>query len=196
MSDPSEVSLITEIVLRERASRDLAQWESMRTTFASDSYVHLSWFTGTGPSFVEASQLMYERGSRAFHSLGPVSVEIAGDKALAHEGSTVHLRGSLAGVEIDVASHGRLFQRLVKRDDTWFITSLTMLYYKDVVAPVGPSTDLTELADYAFPIDRPYKYLAALLKEAGYTIGANLPATDRPELCSDYLEHHTTWLHS
>ena len=196
MPHQSDATRVIEVVLRERASRDTAQWEAMRSTFIQDSHVHLSWFSGTGPEFVDASRKMYERGSRGFHAIGAVSVDIAGDRALAHEGATVHARGSLAGVEIDLASHGRLYQRLVKSGDEWYISDLTMLYYKDVVCLADPVADPSPLAGYEFPIDRPYKYLAAILETSGYTIGDEMPGTDRPELAAEYITAHHTWLHT
>jgi len=196
MPDQSEATRVAEVVLRERAGRDTADWEAMRSTFMPDSHVHLSWFSGTGPEFVDASQKMYERGSRGFHAIGAISVDIVGDRALAHEGATVHARGTLAGVEIDLASHGRLYQRLVKSGREWYINALAMLYYKDVVCLADPASDPSPLAAYEFPIDRPYKYLAAILKTSGYTIGDDLPGTDRPELAAEYISAHNTWLHA
>ena len=194
MADSSDSVLVVEVVLRERASRDTAQWDAMRSAFALDSHVQLSWFTGTGPEFVDASRLMYERGSRSFHTIGAVSVDIVGHRALAHEGCAVHTRATLAGVNIDLASYGRLYQRLIKFGGKWYISELTMLYYKDVVCLVDPAADPSPLASYKFPIDRPYKYLAAVLAATGYTIRDDLPGTDRPQLADDYVGAHNKWL--
>ncbi len=71
-----------------------------------------------------------------------------------------------------------------------------MLYYKDVVCLTDPAGDPSPLAGYDFPIDRPYRYLAAILETAGYAIGDDLPGTDRPELAADYIAAHHTWLHA
>jgi len=101
----------------------------------------------------------------------------------------------LAGVEVDIASHGRLYQRVVKRDHRWYIVDLTMLYYKDTITPVNPAADVSPLGDVEFPVDRPYRYLAAVLAEAGYTIAPDLPGPDRPDLTARYLAAHQTWLH-
>ncbi len=195
MPEQSEASHVIEVVLRERASRDTADWEAMRSTFSPDSHVHLSWFNGSGLEFVDASEKMYDQGSRGFHMIGAPSVAIIGNRALAHEGATVHTRAVLAGVEIDLASHGRLYQRLTKTNGEWQIHTLTMLYYKDVVALANPSFDASPLADYKFPIDRPYKYLAAVLEAAGYTIGGDLPGTDQPKIAAKYITAHKKWLH-
>ncbi|MEN0137508.1 MAG: nuclear transport factor 2 family protein [Rhodococcus sp. (in: high G+C Gram-positive bacteria)] len=195
MPDPSDTAAVIDVVLRERAGRDTAQWDRMRSAFAPDSHVSLSWFTGTGAEFVDASKAMHDRGSRGFHTIGAPSVDVVGDRALAHEGTTVHARGTLAGVELDVASHGRLYQRLIRIDGDWRITDLTMLYYKDVVSPANPAADVSALAGVEFPVDRPYRYLAALLGAAGYTIGPDLPGPDRPALVERYLAAHHSWLH-
>ncbi|MDJ0396403.1 nuclear transport factor 2 family protein [Rhodococcus sp. G-MC3] len=193
-SRSDEVAVIA-VVLQERAGRDTAQWDQMTAALAPDAHVSLSWFTGTGHDFIDASKEMYDRGSRGFHMIGAPSVEIVGTRALAHEGVTVYARGTLTGVELDIASHGRLYQRLVKADGRWRITDLSMLYYKDVVSPVNPGANIAALADVDFPVDRPYKYLAALLREAGYTIGPDLPGPDRPQLTARYLAAHDIWLH-
>lgn len=195
MPNADDIIEITNVVLRERACRDTAQWEAMRSCFTPDSHVQLSWFAGTGPEFTDASQRMYESGSRSFHDIGAVSVEVVGDRALAHEGCAVHAQGTLAGVGITLTSHGRLYQRLVRTDNGWGIAELTMLYYQDIVGLTDPADDPAPLAGYEFPTQRPFKYLAAALGEVGYTVDDDIPGTDRPEEAAQYLEAHHRWLH-
>ncbi|MFW0795715.1 nuclear transport factor 2 family protein [Gordonia sp. CPCC 205515] len=195
MTTTDDITAITNVVLRERASRDTAQWEAMRSCFTPDSHVQLSWFTGTGPEFTDASQRMYDAGSRSFHDIGAVSVDIVGDRALAHEPCAVHAQGSLAGVAITLTSHGRLYQRLIRTESGWRIAGLTMLYYQDIVGLTNPADDPSPLAGYEFPTARPFKYLAAVLAERGYTVDDDIPGTDRPEVTAQYLDAHHRWLH-
>src|ERR1700749_3477021 len=50
------VTEISQLLLGERQARDRGWWDRMRAAYAPDSTVRLSWFQGTGPDFVAASQ--------------------------------------------------------------------------------------------------------------------------------------------
>jgi hypothetical protein len=50
--DAANVSAVTQLVLRERLSRDLGLWEQMRDCFHDDSVVRISWINASGPEFV------------------------------------------------------------------------------------------------------------------------------------------------
>jgi hypothetical protein len=47
--DAADVSAVTQLVLRERLSRDLGLWEQMRDCFDDDSVVRISWINASGP---------------------------------------------------------------------------------------------------------------------------------------------------
>ena len=81
--DSADVTAITQLILRERESRDLGKWDTMRDCFHPDSIVRISWFNGSGPDFVSGSIDMVKRGMLAKHRLAPVLVTLAGDRALA-----------------------------------------------------------------------------------------------------------------
>ena len=49
---------ILELIQFERFCRDNALWDSMRSCFAEDSRVNISWFDGTGEEFVKSSEEM------------------------------------------------------------------------------------------------------------------------------------------
>jgi hypothetical protein len=59
--DAADVSAVTQLVLRERLSRDLGLWEQMRDCFHDDSVVRISWINASGPEFVRRSKEMAER---------------------------------------------------------------------------------------------------------------------------------------
>ena len=81
--DAADVSTITQLILKERESRDLGRWDDMRECFFPDSHVRISWFTGNGHDFVEGSKDMARRQVLAKHRLGPVRVRLSGDRAVA-----------------------------------------------------------------------------------------------------------------
>ncbi len=52
LTESADITAITQLILRERESRDLARWETMRECFWPDSLIRVSWFRGSGPDFV------------------------------------------------------------------------------------------------------------------------------------------------
>ena len=50
--EAADVSAVSQLVLRERFSRDLGLWEQMRDCFHDDSLVRISWIRASGPEFV------------------------------------------------------------------------------------------------------------------------------------------------
>ncbi len=81
--EAADVSAISQLVLRERLSRDLGLWEQMHDCYHDDSVVRLSWINASGPEFVRRSKDMAARNVKATHRLGPILVTIAGDRAIA-----------------------------------------------------------------------------------------------------------------
>lgn len=194
MSTSDEQALIN-VLLTERTSRDLAQWEEMRAAFLDDAHVRVSWFSGSGPEFVTASRAMCEAGSRSFHEIGAVHVEIRCERALAHADAAVHARAALGGVDVDVTTYGRIYWRARRLDGRWRIASLEMLYHKDTLSPVDP-TQLIDPAAIATATGyrESYRYLTAMLHAMGREIDQELPGSDRPDLVDKFLTDHRTWL--
>ena len=54
--EAADVSAVSQLVLRERLSRDFGLWEQMRDCFYDDSVVRISWITASGPEFVRPFQ--------------------------------------------------------------------------------------------------------------------------------------------
>jgi hypothetical protein len=83
ISETIDITEITQLVIRERESRDLGMWNRMRDCFHEDSEVDISWFKGNGHDFVTASIDMAGRGMKAKHRLGPILVTLNNDRAVA-----------------------------------------------------------------------------------------------------------------
>jgi len=79
--EAADVSAVSQLILRERFSRDLGLWEQMRDCFHDDSVVRISWINASGPEFVRRSKEMAERNVLASHRLSPILVTLAGDRA-------------------------------------------------------------------------------------------------------------------
>ncbi|MGW2173357.1 nuclear transport factor 2 family protein [Streptomyces sp. NPDC001705] len=97
---PADVTAVAQLVLHERHAGDRGWWNDMRRSFADDSDVRLSWFQGTGPDFVSASERMAERGDVSVHRLAPPVVDVNGDRALAVVPAGIEVRPDLDGVEV------------------------------------------------------------------------------------------------
>ncbi|WP_262505313.1 nuclear transport factor 2 family protein [Streptomyces sp. TRM68367] len=152
---------VTQLVLRERQSRERGWYEEMATCFADDSIVQMSWFTGSGADFVRQTRAMAGRGDHAVHRLSPPTVRIDGDRALVELPLVIEWRINTDGVQADLPSPCRSQHRAQRgTDGLWRSARITSIYEQDTLVPVLPGTrlavDPAELAGY-----RPsYRFLA------------------------------------
>lgn len=191
MLDKAEIA---EVVQTERAARDQAQWARMLDTYHPDAVVDLSWFHGSGPDFVAASQRQFESGRHSAHQMGPTLVTLQGDRALAHTPCAVTARTHLDGVEVEVITHSRLHERVQRRDGAWRIARKGIVYLRDALAVVNPServaVDAQRLAAY-----RPsYRFLSYLLAHVGQPPRLDLPGIDQPETIQPLIDSDNAWL--
>jgi hypothetical protein len=195
----ADIEAVRSLVLTERAAKDLARWDEMAATLDENASVRVSWFQGSGAEFVAASRRRHRAGSApSFHELGAVDVTVRGDRAVAHATCTVHIRGVLpgpqGGVEVDVASRGRVYWRAQRRD-RWRIASLDMIYLRDTIAPADPTRPIPPEALAGADVHRPsYRWISLLLAAKDYRIDAELPGVDRRDLVDAFLEDQERWL--
>lgn len=180
--DAADVSAVTQLILRERESRDLQRWRQMRECFWPDSLVRVSWFRGNGADFVTGSIDMARRGVPAKHRLGPILVTLNGDRAVATLSGIIDLPVKLGGIEATLSTHARLVYRAEKRQDKWGIFGFDGIYVRDELTPSVPgqsiSIDSKELESF-----RPsYRLMSYYLNSRGFAIDSNLPGDDRPDL--------------
>ncbi|MDT0465399.1 nuclear transport factor 2 family protein [Streptomyces gibsoniae] len=187
---------VTQLVLRERQSRDRGWYGEMADCFADDSIVQMSWFTGSGADFVRQTRAMAGRGDYAVHRLSPPAERIDGDRALAELPLMIEWRIDIDGVEADLASACRSQYRAERgADGIWRIARITSIYEKDTLVPVLPGTRLAvdpgELTRY-----RPsYRFLAWYLNRKGYTVGDHHLGDDQPVAVTGQYRAEHTWLH-
>jgi hypothetical protein len=122
--DATDISAVTQLVLRERLSRDLGLWEQMGDCFHDDSLVRLSWINASGPEFVRRSKEMAERNVKASHRLGPILVTLAGDRAIAQLRAIIDIPFTLHGTDVMVSSHVLLLFRAERRQGMWRLSGL------------------------------------------------------------------------
>lgn len=194
MTNTDDIVAITQLVVRERESRDCGFWNRMRDCFHPDAEVNISWFRGSGHDFVEASKDMAARGMLAKHRLGPILVTLNGQRALASMSAIIDIPEKLEGKDFTLSAHSMMYYRVEKRAGTWRLASFEVVYRRDEFVPaiLGQSAELPAalLASY-----RPsYRNLCYSLHLKGYTPNNGLAGEDRPDTVRALLQAMYAWL--
>lgn len=192
--DAADVSAITQLVLTERECRDLGRWEEMRDCFHPDSRVRLSWFTGSGPDFVTGSIDMARRGMLAKHRLGPVRVQLKGDRALASLVGAIDIPATVDGIELQLSSLARFLYRAERREGRWRLKSFDAIYLRDELHPAVPGQAVPVTAAQVAGYRSAYRMLSFVLANQGYAVNAELPGEDRPDLATALYRELYDWV--
>lgn len=191
--ESADISAITQLILRERESRDLQRWNTMRDCFWPDSLIRVSWFRGNGPDFVTGSIDMAKRGIPAKHRLAPILVRLAGDRAVASLAGIIDLPVKLKGVEATLSTHSRFLYRAERRNGQWRLFGFDAIYMRDELTPAISgqtiSIDPAEVREF-----RPsYRMLSYYLRSHGFTVDSELAGEDRPDLVAALNEELFGW---
>lgn len=181
IAEAAHVSAITQLVLAERECRDMGRWDRMKACFHPDAEVRISWFNGNGHDFVDASREMARRGTLAKHRLGPVSVRIAGYRAVATLACTIDIPAMLEGVAVQLSSHARVFYRAECRNGAWGLSSFEVFYMRDELVPQVPGELVPVNAAQLSGYRQSYRFLSHVLARNGFTVRDDLAGEDRPE---------------
>jgi hypothetical protein len=180
--ETADVSAITQLILRERESRDLGRWERMKDCFWPDSLVRVSWFRGNGADFVAGSMDMAGRGVPAKHRLGPVLVTLSGNRAVASLSGIIDLPVKIKGVEATLSTHSRFLYRAERRERRWRIIGFDAIYMRDELTPAIPGQVITIDPKEVESLRPSYRLLLYYLKTKGYEVDSDLAGEDRPDL--------------
>jgi SnoaL-like domain len=191
--DATDITLITQLILRERESRDLGRWERMRDCFWPDSLVRVSWYRGNGPGFVDGSIDMARRGILAKHRLGPILVNLNGNRAVATLAGIIDLPAKLQGLDFTLSSHARLLYRVEKRDGTWRLMGFDAIYMRDELTPSIPGQTITVNSDAVKPFRASYRMMSYYLSSQGYKVNPDLAGEDRPDLAQALNDELYGW---
>lgn len=155
--------------------RDTGQWALLRAAYAPDAWMRTTWFDGPAMAFVDASIALWGKGAMAQHFIGPSTVQVKGDRAIAETRVMLLLRDQVQGVAVDVSCFGRFIDRLLRIDGQWRLLHRVPIYEKDVLTPVDPAQtpSLDRAALAAFPSG--YRHVAYLQSQAGAQIVRDLP---------------------
>ena len=192
--NPTPLDAVTQLVLRERQSRDRGWWTDWSDCFAEDSVVDMRWFTGSASEFVHQTRLRSAEGVWGRHRLSPPAVRVSGDRAWAELPLAIEFHLTIAGVEADLVSYCRSQYRAQRTGWAWRIARITSIYERDTLVPAIPGTTL-DLDSEAFASYRPsYRCLAWYLNQFGSQIASDLPGDDRPATAAAVYAADQAWL--
>ena len=181
IDEAAHISAITQLVLAERECRDMGRWDRMKACYHPDAVVHISWFSGSGPDFVDASREMARREVPAKHRLGPLSVRVNGARAVATMAISIDIPAVLDGIEVMLTSHARVFYRAEFRDGGWRLSSFEVFYMRDELAARIPGQSVPVTAADVAGYRLSYRFLSLVLAKGGFPVRDDLAGEDRPE---------------
>ncbi len=191
--EAADVSAISQLILRERVSRDLGLWEQMHGCYHDDSVVRISWIKASGAEFVRRSKEMAERNVQASHRIGPILVTLAGDRAIAQLAAIIDVPFVLKGTEVMLSSHTRLLLRAERRELVWRLFGFDAVYLRDEITPVIPGQLVTIDTNALKTFRQSYRYLSYCFASAGYPVPNDLAGVDRPDLVDALVREIYGW---
>lgn len=191
--EAADVSAVSQLVLRERLSRDFGLWEQMRDCFHDDSVVRISWINATGPEFVRRSKEMAERNVKASHRLGPILVTLASHRAIAQVRANIDIPFTLKGIEVMMSSHAHLLFRAERQGEVWRLSGLDAVYLRDEIAPVMPGQTVAIDQEEVKAFRPTYRLLSLCLASGGFPVRNDLAGVDRPDLVDTLVREIYGW---
>lgn len=173
---------IRDVIENWAVWRDARMWDRFRGVWSGDGRMMATWFQGTADEFIKVSEEGYAKGVRILHFLGGMSIDIAGNRAIAQTKMTISQRGAVEGVLCDVVCTGRFYDFLDRKDGRWGIVLRQPIYEKDRLDPVDPAAALK--LDQALLMQFPegYRHLAYMQARIGYDVKKDMPGLDGPEV--------------
>jgi hypothetical protein len=103
-----ESQAVSQLVVRERQSRDRGWWDDMAACFADDAVIDMSWFSGPAAEFIRQTRQRSSDGVWGRHRLLPPAVRVRGDRAWAEVPLGIEFSTQIDGVAADLVSYCRL----------------------------------------------------------------------------------------
>jgi hypothetical protein len=173
--------------------RDGGDWKRFATVWHHDGRMNATWFRASAAEFIEGCKKGFDAGIIGLHSLGAISVDVRGVRAVAQCRMQIMQRGEIDGIEVDVTCIGRFVDALEKREGRWGIVLRQPVYEVDRMVPVNPghAPELDQDLLNSFPVG--YRHLAYLQSKVGFTVYHDLPGTRGPEI-ADLNARMSRWL--
>ncbi len=184
---------IRELIENWAVWRDAGDWDRFRTVWHPDGRMMATWFQGPAEDFIRVSQEGFERGVRILHFLGGMSVDLAGDRAIAQTKMTITQRAAVHDVVCNVVCTGRFYDFLERRDGRWGLVLRRLVYEMDRLDPLDPAAQLSLDPDLLARFPEGYRHLAYLQTQIGYAVKPDMPGLTGPEVEALY-QRGAHWL--
>lgn len=186
---------VTQLVLRERQTRDRGWYEEMADCFTSDATISMSWFTGSAAEFIATTKARTEGGVWGRHRLSPPTVRINGDRAWAELPLGIEFTIDVDGTPADLVSYCRSQYRCERTRDGWKIAAITSIYERDTITPSIPG-QTPDIDPEAFTgLRHAYRNLAWYFAQQGTPLPDDLLGDDHPEPVAEEYHQTLLWLH-
>ncbi|MCZ7643451.1 MAG: nuclear transport factor 2 family protein [Pseudorhodoplanes sp.] len=176
--DTADRLAIRDLIENWALWRDARMWDRFRTVWHDDGRMMATWFQGTADEFIRVSQEGYDKGVRILHFLGGMTVDLAGNRAIAQTKMTISQRAPVEGVPCDVVCIGRFYDFLEKRQDRWGLVLRQPIYEKDRLDPVDPAARLSLDQTLLMQFPEGYRHLAYMQARIGYKVKTDMPGLD------------------
>lgn len=162
--------------------RDSGDFDRFSTLWHDDGRMITTWFEASAPDFIARSRKAFAAGTRVLHTLGAITIDLAGDRAIAQSKMEIVQRAPVHDVLVDVHCRGRFYDFLEKRDDRWGFVLRQPIYELDHMFPVDPAQTVALDAELLAQFPQGYCHLAYLQTGLGFTVRSDLPGTRGPEI--------------
>jgi hypothetical protein len=162
--------------------RDAGDWERFATVWHEGARMNATWFRASAEDFIAGCRRAFDSGAVALHTLGGISIDVRGDRAMSQCKMQIVQRGEVDGVTVDVTCLGRFVDALEKRNGRWGIVLRQPVYELDRMTPVDPATTVTLDDDLLRSFPGGYRHLAYLQTKMGFTVSTTLPGTRGSEI--------------
>jgi len=174
--------------------RDTGDWERFGTLWHDEGRMVTTWCEVSAQEFIGLCKKAWAGGSiHATHFLGGTSIELAGERAVAHTKMLITQRAPLHGVTVDVICSGRFYDLLERRNERWALVLRHPIYEMDRIESVDPSVSLKLDQNLLNEMPYGYRHLAYLQTALGLKVNRCLPCKTGPEI-ERLLERGRSWL--
>lgn len=185
-NNAEERQAIREIIENWAIWRDSGEWVRFRSLWHDDGVMVATTFQGSVDEFINRARQSHERGVTAHHILGGISIDIAGDRAVAQTRATIGQRAPVHDVVCDVVCTIRFYDLFEKRDGRWGLVRRQGIYEKDRLDPVDTSQTVSLDPEVLAQFPSGYRHLAYLQTNAGFTVKTDMPGLTGPAVDALY----------
>lgn len=188
---------IAELIQSWGVYRDQGRWDELRSTFAPDGLISISWFRGPFEQFVERCTANFAAGHTwSRHHLFTPTVRLNGDRAVAETPVIIRVRQKFKDVPVDLTSCSRFLDRFERHAEGWLIAERAAIYERDRLDPVEPSAEFDKLflAGGAARFPEQYRYMAFRLAHSEGRTLAPIVYRDGAVETTDLHARFSGWL--